>query len=103
MARLARARGAGNEQECAGARSSRRVDEKAPHGLVAAADARVVDAAVAQPLLHDLRAQTAAKAVQVAVGVRLGEARQAAIRASRSDAADQLVAQGDRRGLARCL
>jgi hypothetical protein len=62
-----------------------------------------VDAGFLEPALDDLRAQAATEAIQVAVGVGLGERRPGlqALRFHR--AVDQLVAKGDGGGLALLL
>ncbi|MCY1422266.1 hypothetical protein D9M71_379420 [compost metagenome] len=80
------------------------LQQEGTHGLVATFDARVLDARlIAQPALHDLRAQAATEAVQVALGVGLGERCPGLQACLLGGAADQLVAQGDGGGLALLL
>jgi hypothetical protein len=80
------------------------LQQEGAQGLVAALDARVVDAGlIAQPLLDDQRAQAATEAIQVTVGVRLGEAGPGMQSLALDGAADQLVAEGDGGSLALLL
>lgn len=80
------------------------LQQKAAHRLVAADDARVFDASlVFQPGLADLRAQAAAKTVQVTIGMSAREVGPCRHAPRLDRPADQLVAQGNGRVLAALL
>lgn len=87
-----------------GHRSFEGVEQEGTHGLVAAADPRVVDAGlVLEPLLDDLRTQAAAEAIQVAVGVGPGEVGPGLDAFGLDRPGHQLVPEDDRRLLALLL
>jgi hypothetical protein len=94
---LARAGQPAEHDEAAFARRGlQRLDEEAAQGLIAPLHARIVDAGFTrQPLLHDLRAQAAAKAVEHAVRVRAREIGPGLDAVLPGLAADQAVAQRD--------
>src|ERR1700712_1256132 len=76
-------------------------NEEVTHGLVAADDARVLDARLSlEPLLSDLRAQTAAEAVEKTFGMFIGERCPGLDTRLLEFAGDQLVTQFDSRLLA---
>ena len=104
QARLAGAGGAGDHVQL-GARCERlkRVDQKATHGFVAPRDARVSHARLGQPVLHDSRAQPAAKTVQIALGTLAGKVAPGGDTGLARGARYQFMAQRQRRGRPRLL